>query len=225
MSAASNKLDQEVLTITEFKKYLENSVANTVKDQTSLKIKNIVDDTIDQSVSLSRESCTKIKSLRIENLSLSSHQFVYKNVLQFSNLEELAILIPETEKDNLKFDFASLQHFFNNLDALPNLKFLELEFHPKVNEDAEAIFKEFLIGGRHIKKKKIKISEIDFINKSHHNKNELTNSQSAQTAELHLYIAGKNLRNSGEWFSIIPELRSEERRVGKECRSRWSPYH
>ena len=22
-----------------------------------------------------------------------------------------------------------------------------------------------------------------------------------------------------------PEMRSEERRVGKECRSRWSPYH
>ena len=25
--------------------------------------------------------------------------------------------------------------------------------------------------------------------------------------------------------SLIPLLRSEERRVGKECRSRWSPYH
>ena len=24
---------------------------------------------------------------------------------------------------------------------------------------------------------------------------------------------------------IKPEMRSEERRVGKECRSRWSPYH
>src|SRR2546430_10593914 len=24
---------------------------------------------------------------------------------------------------------------------------------------------------------------------------------------------------------VRPELRSEERRVGKECRSRWSPYH
>ena len=24
---------------------------------------------------------------------------------------------------------------------------------------------------------------------------------------------------------LIPVLRSEERRVGKECRSRWSPYH
>src|SRR5260370_37216477 len=27
---------------------------------------------------------------------------------------------------------------------------------------------------------------------------------------------------SGEWLRY---LRSEERRVGKECRSRWSPYH
>src|SRR2546425_10038276 len=24
---------------------------------------------------------------------------------------------------------------------------------------------------------------------------------------------------------VLPVLRSEERRVGKECRSRWSPYH
>ena len=24
---------------------------------------------------------------------------------------------------------------------------------------------------------------------------------------------------------VFVELRSEERRVGKECRSRWSPYH
>ena len=26
-------------------------------------------------------------------------------------------------------------------------------------------------------------------------------------------------------FSKFVQLRSEERRVGKECRSRWSPYH
>ena len=25
--------------------------------------------------------------------------------------------------------------------------------------------------------------------------------------------------------SLVSHLRSEERRVGKECRSRWSPYH
>src|SRR5256886_13762868 len=28
-----------------------------------------------------------------------------------------------------------------------------------------------------------------------------------------------------EMLLVIPDLRSEERRVGKECRSRWSPYH
>ena len=26
-------------------------------------------------------------------------------------------------------------------------------------------------------------------------------------------------------WSALPWIRSEERRVGKECRSRWSPYH
>ena len=26
-------------------------------------------------------------------------------------------------------------------------------------------------------------------------------------------------------FKPLPLIRSEERRVGKECRSRWSPYH
>src|SRR5256885_12352034 len=31
------------------------------------------------------------------------------------------------------------------------------------------------------------------------------------------------LKGSGEFTA--PVMRSEERRVGKECRSRWSPYH
>ena len=29
----------------------------------------------------------------------------------------------------------------------------------------------------------------------------------------------------GEFFSMLGPSGSEERRVGKECRSRWSPYH
>src|SRR2546430_5768558 len=43
------------------------------------------------------------------------------------------------------------------------------------------------------------------------------------------YLEGQNLsieyRNTGQAVDSVPELRSEERRVGKECRSRWSPYH
>ena len=31
--------------------------------------------------------------------------------------------------------------------------------------------------------------------------------------------------NNGWTFDANADLRSEERRVGKECRSRWSPYH
>ena len=32
-------------------------------------------------------------------------------------------------------------------------------------------------------------------------------------------------RSRGFGFVEMPDERSEERRVGKECRSRWSPYH
>ena len=38
------------------------------------------------------------------------------------------------------------------------------------------------------------------------------------------YIIKINDKNKEKRFLIEP-IRSEERRVGKECRSRWSPYH
>ena len=33
------------------------------------------------------------------------------------------------------------------------------------------------------------------------------------------------LLDLGYHVTVVDLLRSEERRVGKECRSRWSPYH
>ena len=47
-------------------------------------------------------------------------------------------------------------------------------------------------------------------------------------------FSAETLQARREWHDILkvmkgknlqPRLRSEERRVGKECRSRWSPYH
>ena len=38
----------------------------------------------------------------------------------------------------------------------------------------------------------------------------------------HLGITG---RDRGRTEETAAEIRSEERRVGKKCRSRWSPYH
>ena len=46
----------------------------------------------------------------------------------------------------------------------------------------------------------------------------------AHDPQLDRVVAIKLIRKS----AFLPEqllLRSEERRVGKECRSRWSPYH
>ena len=45
---------------------------------------------------------------------------------------------------------------------------------------------------------------------------------------VHSEIVGKKTVNGREYDvvrGIKPTTRSEERRVGKECRSRWSPYH
>ena len=36
-------------------------------------------------------------------------------------------------------------------------------------------------------------------------------------------LVGKGRKNAG--VTVREKKRSEERRVGKECRSRWSPYH
>ena len=38
-----------------------------------------------------------------------------------------------------------------------------------------------------------------------------------------LVLAGEKFHDLNE--KLVLEERSEERRVGKECRSRWSPYH
>ena len=42
----------------------------------------------------------------------------------------------------------------------------------------------------------------------------------------YLQQIGLNLSGQkGGWLQPFATTRSEERRVGKECRSRWSPYH
>src|SRR3989449_2404877 len=47
-------------------------------------------------------------------------------------------------------------------------------------------------------------------------------------SSLHNVVADNRVyRNRADGITIYesPDTRSEERRVGKECRSRWSPYH
>ena len=39
------------------------------------------------------------------------------------------------------------------------------------------------------------------------------------------YYYGVRVKNMKKTIEYLGNYRSEERRVGKECRSRWSPYH
>ena len=38
-------------------------------------------------------------------------------------------------------------------------------------------------------------------------------------------ITNREIDVFSQYRFVAPQVRSEERRVGKECRSRWSPYH
>src|SRR5256885_7764219 len=75
-------------------------------------------------------------------------------------------------------------------------------------------------------------SDLTVTNRRRYSRRDVMKLQAIQTLtrEHHVNLAGvryilallKRLQNAGV---DPPEERSEERRVGKECRSRWSPYH
>ena len=45
------------------------------------------------------------------------------------------------------------------------------------------------------------------------------------TPSVNVYLEKKDTSFMTEYYNTPSTARSEERRVGKECRSRWSPYH
>src|SRR5258708_37697927 len=55
----------------------------------------------------------------------------------------------------------------------------------------------------------------------------LVTAESKDKFDVIVNVAGGGIssQSGAVAHGIAPALRSEERRVGKECRSRWSPYH
>ena len=56
-------------------------------------------------------------------------------------------------------------------------------------------------------------------------RNELKNKLLIKISDKDLPLEGYELEITKEQITLSAKDRSEERRVGKECRSRWSPYH
>src|SRR6266702_4700805 len=57
---------------------------------------------------------------------------------------------------------------------------------------------------------------------------EVKNAFARPSTSISEYTTAMRLRvasNAGAGYELGPRNRSEERRVGKECRSRWAPYH
>ena len=51
------------------------------------------------------------------------------------------------------------------------------------------------------------------------------NSQLAVDCASQIIVGADVVSDTNDVHQLLPMIRSEERRVGKECRSRWSPYH
>ena len=78
---------------------------------------------------------------------------------------------------------------------------------------------------RHIVIKVAKILDKEKLLKAAREKRQIT--YKGTPIRLTADFSAENLQARREWHEILRVMkgRSEERRVGKECRSRWSPYH
>ena len=65
----------------------------------------------------------------------------------------------------------------------------------------------------------------EYLNYIEKNKKLSKNTVASYNRDLKKYVEYLNERNINLSDVVENDIRSEERRVGKECRSRWSPYH
>ena len=71
--------------------------------------------------------------------------------------------------------------------------------------------------------KRKRIRKLDILVKNRRKLKSIKKGYLSQTANLFVNLKSNTMKNTLQRYGL--SARSEERRVGKECRSRWSPYH
>mgnify|MGYP000412065059 CR=1 FL=1 len=127
------------------------------------------------------------------------------------------------QEPDVKYDMlGKLKPFFEDVaDTLLKRK------KEKIEEDMKEQLNKLLISYKGcIAKVELSDSMENFTIRLYHKAgNEISlNQLNAASKQIFIQVLLKVLRNLGDYNPPVM-IRSEERRVGKECRSRWSPYH
>ena len=170
---------------------------------------------------------------------MSYNIYIYMEIYMFTDKEKLNKILKATDISRsdlarrLEVNYKTVYRWLDK-GVLP---------HPAQSRDIDQLFKEYVdlrdivMDIRKKAKKPLKILNNDkkirdrFLLEMTYNSNAIEGSRMT-IKETEMAFEGKKVRGK-EIFEIFEavnhknamEFRSEERRVGKECRSRWSPYH
>ena len=136
----------------------------------------------------------------------------------YNNSYKISAIVSSNIKDSL-----SLKIFINLSDLQKNNKYKDkvnlLQLKTKVNKEAIKQMLEQYFNDKKLKYDSMKSKELDY------------KKIRIYTPLFYIMVTGMLLTYIISLFGIFKmrirsrTTRSEERRVGKECRSRWSPYH
>ena len=119
-------------------------------------------------------------------------------------------------KDKIRKSYKTLKNFLDKNTFLEEAKKLKLKKDIHLSKEQQEEINAILL---HYKKRFLKLDKLT--------QEEIFENFILSFAVNSTSIEGNtiNLKEANELFKKEKIPRSEERRVGKECRSRWSPYH
>ena len=158
------------------------------------------------------------KRMKLEH-SLTPYTKINSKWIKDLNVRPDTIKLLEGNIGRTLFDVNHSKIFF---DPPPTV----MEIKTKINKWDLMKFKSFCTAKENINKTKRQLSEWEKIFANESTDKGLISKLYKQLMQLNIKKANNLIKKCAEYLNRhFSKERSEERRVGKECRSRWSPYH